>query len=63
MNPNITSGVVTGVLSLAAGLASFLLHKPALATYLSDPTTVAAVMALVSGVSGIVAGVLKGLKS
>jgi hypothetical protein len=57
----LSSGIVVGGLSMAAAL-SIAFHYPALGVFFSDPATATTLTSLLSGVSALVGGFLKGLK-
>jgi hypothetical protein len=59
---NFTSaGFIAGVLSVL-GAVSIAVGKPALSTFFSDPGTATAATGVVTGIVGLVAGALKGVK-
>jgi hypothetical protein len=58
---SLSSGMIVGGLSMAAAL-SIAFHEPALGVFFSDPATAATLTALLSGVSALIGGFMKGLK-
>ncbi|HXY59695.1 MAG TPA: hypothetical protein VEH76_14080 [Methylocystis sp.] len=57
----ITSGTLAGLLSLAAAAEAASGH-PHFAAWLGDPATATAAWSVISGVAGLIAGALKGLR-
>lgn len=53
-------GAITGVLSFLSVLCG-LFGKPALGTFLNDPTTAQTVLVVAGGLGGLVGGILKGV--
>ncbi|ACL62048.1 hypothetical protein [Methylobacterium nodulans] len=62
MTKFLTPGVVTGLLS-AAAIGASLAGKPALAAFLTDPSTAANVLAALGAIGALAAGLLKGVRS
>ena len=61
MTKYLTPGVITGVLTAAAAVASFM-GQDTLAAFFGDPTTAANVTQAVTAIGAIIAGFLSGVK-